>query len=246
LPDDCGSAGDPFPGSTDNRAFTLHTMPASIPYTPSAWVSIRNIAEIATTSTVTSITADIGFAPLPPGMPSMYANVVSWPSNTEADIAGYNVYKNQNFLVSTTATSFADATARNGDLYQVTAVDITGDESDFSGQVTANMQTESGDTRCFIATAAYGSFLDPHVEALRNFRDRVLLKTAPGRTFVERYYAYSPPVADFIHEHERVRAVVRWTLTPLVYGVEYPLVAMPLMVGGGIFLAMARRRTQTK
>ena len=35
---------------------------------------------------------------------------------------------------------------------------------------------------CFVATAAYGSYLDPHVEALRNFRDEQLLTNAPGRS----------------------------------------------------------------
>jgi len=249
-PDDCGSPGDPFPGSTNNKAFTLHTSPASLPYTPAAWVSIRNIAEVVTTPTVTSITADIGFAPLPPGTPGMYTNVVSWPSNTESDIAGYNVYKNQNLIATTSIPSFVDATARQGDLYQVTAVDTTGDESDFSGLVMANIQTSSGDgggnPRCFIATAAYGSALDPHVEALRTFRDRVLLKNAPGKALVAMYYAYSPPAADFIREHESVRAVVRWTLTPIVYGVEYPLAVVMILCLGVVFLAVAGQRRRAK
>ena len=81
---------------------------------------------------------------------------------------------------------------------------------------------------CFIATAAFGSYLDPHVNVLRNFRDRVLMKSAVGIAFVDFYYSNSPVIADFIREHDSLRVVTRLVLTPVVYGVEYPGVAMLL------------------
>jgi len=73
---------------------------------------------------------------------------------------------------------------------------------------------------CFIATAAYGSPMAREVMTLRAFRDRVLLKTPGGRLFVETYYALSPPLAQFIAGRERLRAVARGLLWPLVWTVR--------------------------
>ncbi len=76
---------------------------------------------------------------------------------------------------------------------------------------------------CFIATAAYGSYLHPKVRVLRDWRDDVLAATEPGRWFVRQYYHYSPPIADFISEREWLKAVVRLALLPIVLLVERPL-----------------------
>ncbi|MFC1820764.1 CFI-box-CTERM domain-containing protein [Thermodesulfobacteriota bacterium] len=73
---------------------------------------------------------------------------------------------------------------------------------------------------CFIATAAYGSPMERHVKTLRDFRDSYLLNSSIGRIFVATYYRYSPPIADFIAEHDMIRAFVRFGLLPLV-GLSY-------------------------
>ena len=49
---------------------------------------------------------------------------------------------------------------------------------------------------CFIATAAYGSYLHPHVQSLRNFADEYLLSNALDRALVQWYYERSAPIAS--------------------------------------------------
>ena len=69
---------------------------------------------------------------------------------------------------------------------------------------------------CFIATAAFGSPMEPQVETLRAFRDQYLMTNAPGKAFVHTYYKLSPPMADFIAQHDTLRAVTRGALMPLI------------------------------
>lgn len=95
---------------------------------------------------------------------------------------------------------------------------------------------------CFIATAAYGSYLDPHVEVLRDFRDKYLMSNEPGRAFVSFYYRYSPPVADFIRGHETLRTATRWALTPVVYGVKYPATMILFGFMTGIVIYRRKKR----
>jgi hypothetical protein len=70
--------------------------------------------------------------------------------------------------------------------------------------------------RCFIATAAYGTPMASEVRYLRAFRDEYLQTSALGRRFVELYYRVSPPIADFLRGHSRLRSVARIVLWPYV------------------------------
>jgi beta propeller repeat protein len=69
---------------------------------------------------------------------------------------------------------------------------------------------------CFIATAAYGTGLEPQVQSLREYRDSTLLPSGSGKEFVSWYYRTSPPIADELRKHEGLRKAVRGALAPVV------------------------------
>jgi hypothetical protein len=69
---------------------------------------------------------------------------------------------------------------------------------------------------CFIATAAYGSPMEPDVALLRRFRDGALLTNPLGKLMVAAYYALSPPLANAIASDERLRDAARHALEPAV------------------------------
>ena len=102
---------------------------------------------------------------------------------------------------------------------------------------------------CFIATAAYGSSVEPHVEILRRVRDRFLLNNRIGKSFVNFYTKYSPTAADFIVGHDILRMFVRMGLFPLV-GIGWvalkfgPVFTLSLMLLFSFLLICLARRTR--
>ena len=81
-----------------------------------------------------------------------------------------------------------------------------------------NSEADSGaGGNCFIATAAFGSPLAKEVIVLKEFRDRYLLKSEPGRNFVDFYYHSSPPLAKFIKHKPLIRAFLRYHFKFLAY-----------------------------
>ncbi len=104
---------------------------------------------------------------------------------------------------------------------------------------------------CFIATAAYGSSMAPHVILLKKFRDSCLLTNPIGTRFVELYYHYSPPLADCIGRHEALRTVTRVLLYPLI-GFAYVFlhtnwpVHLIILAFLGCLMAYTRKRRKTQ
>jgi hypothetical protein len=89
-----------------------------------------------------------------------------------------------------------------------------------------------GSGGCFIATAAYGSYLDPSVQVLRDFRDKYLLTNFMGCRVVSFYYTYSPAVAELIQKNKALRAATRAALAPLIYTLKYPIPMFLLVIWG--------------
>ena len=79
---------------------------------------------------------------------------------------------------------------------------------------------ESGGGGCLIATATFGSELDPQVQQLRELRDNTIQQTKSGTafmtTFNQVYYSFSPAIADIERENPIFRETVKVFLTPLL------------------------------
>jgi len=116
------------------------------------------------------------------------------------------------------------------------------------------LSDSSSDSRCFIATAAFGSPFQKYVEILRKFRDVYLLSNDLGRMFVNFYYTHSPRIASVIADHEVLKAAVRVALLPAIavsyamlqFGAGWSLLALSLMFGGVIWAAVVIRRRRSQ
>ncbi|MEK7467358.1 MAG: CFI-box-CTERM domain-containing protein [Planctomycetota bacterium] len=94
-----------------------------------------------------------------------------------------------------------------GDLYET--------ELPSSGSFSASSDDDdshSWRSRCFVATAAYGSPAVPRVAELRRIRDQRVEACVAGRRFTDLYRASAPPVAEVVHGSEVLRALLRRTL----------------------------------
>jgi hypothetical protein len=124
----------------------------------------------------------------------------------------------------------------------------TNDDISVTATFTSNSSSGSGNGGgggCYIATAAYRSYLDPHAYVLRNFRDRYLLTNALGQAFVNSYYIYSPPLADFIRKHETLKIAARSTLEPVVSSIEHPYIMLTVLIIP-VFITLVFRRKNEK
>jgi peptidyl-prolyl cis-trans isomerase B (cyclophilin B) len=95
-----------------------------------------------------------------------------------------------------------------------------GSDSEEDGYVgTMENENEEGGG-CLIATAAFGSEMEPQVQFLREIRDGTVMSTQSGTVFMtgfnQFYYSFSPYVADYERENPVFKEAVKVTLTPLL------------------------------
>lgn len=183
---------------------------------------------------------------------------VKWDAIDDSDdsTTQYKVYWSESSFSNTSKSSANVEGPMSGTSYQLTgltndteyflavsAVDENDNESVISAVTSAmpidvsdfweHYQSSGGSDDggfCFIATAAFGSYMAPEVLTLRRFRDTVLMSSAPGRAFVRFYYAVSPPLAAVIADSPALRFVTRIAVMPLVVAARAAVSTSPLAV----------------
>ena len=149
---------------------------------------------------------------------------------TASGFSGFRIYRSTNPSDPTSwkqagttaadATSYIDSPSEGIYSYRVAAYNDYGELMSASSvpvEVSGGGSTDSGQAKCFIATAAYGTPMAVEVMKLRKFRDERLLTNRAGRAFVRWYYRHSPPVAEYISRSKVARALVRAGLRPFLW-----------------------------
>ena len=92
------------------------------------------------------------------------------------------------------------------------------------GKATTPLQrgadSPSSSTKCYVATAVYGTYDCPEVWTLRRFRDNVLAKTWYGRLFIHCYYAVSPTVVKLFGNRRWFQRLFRRKLDKMVSNLQ--------------------------
>jgi len=97
----------------------------------------------------------------------------------------------------TATPTFTAPAAEERVSFNLTVTDDDGLQAKDSTVVTVNKSGSGGGGGgggCFIATAAYGSLMEPHAKVRRQFRERFLLTKQVGKGIVNFFYTYSQPI----------------------------------------------------
>jgi len=122
-------------------------------------------------------------------------------------------YNHTNVIAGTTYHYMAFG--YNGTVYEgAVATTNRGSTTVFEGS--ANADSGSSSSSCFVATACYGDQQASEVVLLRKFRDKQLMADYRGREFVAAYYIIGPKLADMIRANDAAKKAVRYCLSPLV------------------------------
>ena len=74
--------------------------------------------------------------------------------------------------------------------------------------------------KCFVASACYRDVDHADVATLRRFRDEVLIRSRPGRCFIELYAVIGPILANAIDARPWLRPICRTAVSSIVRYVQ--------------------------
>ncbi|MEM2378045.1 MAG: DNRLRE domain-containing protein [Candidatus Korarchaeum sp.] len=113
---------------------------------------------------------------------------------------------------------------RSGRTTGTFTVVVTGSSDGMRKSATFQLQIKAEESRCIIATAAFGSELAPEVSHLRDFRDRVVMSTYSGSRFLMAfnifYYSWSSHVASAIRGNYALSGATRIAILPLLIALK--------------------------
>ncbi|MEI6826208.1 MAG: putative Ig domain-containing protein [Desulfuromonadales bacterium] len=235
-----GSTNAVVSGFSTLQAASLTGTPANINISSTTQMKINNLTSGETINIAAS------FVSIPSNPLFFIVNGSTWTQFTPDSVIKNTIFyqiKDRSSAIDNDPLALRDENSNASIIESIVVVATSGTPSSGSSTM-GTVSSSGGGSGCFIATAAYGSYLDPHVMVLRHFRDDVLLQSQAGTAFVKFYYKHSPPIADFIAQHDTLRLLFRFALTPLVFGAEYPLAS-------GLLFALAaawyiRRRLDTR
>ncbi len=129
--------------------------------------------------------------------------------------------------------------------YRVRAYNLsTGEYSPYSNEASATTNIPTGDDNDFIfCSVGYiltGTPFDGLLNRLRDFRDRVLLKSATGVKWVKLYYDLSPALVKLLQKSDLLKEISVVLIVPLIFLILYPvaLIVVPMFL---LFLLLLRR-----
>lgn len=133
---------------------------------------------------------------------------------SKALLATVNFFKNSNSKGYAGCVAWVEDYENKNDIIQAI--------KDFANTNPLIMQeTKSG---CFIATAAMGSELHPHVQFLRDYRDSVIMKSSYRKQFLQilvLYYSFSPPIAEAMEKNRLAKFTFKYIIVyPIIVGLK--------------------------
>jgi hypothetical protein len=234
-PTNSGIGNTPYviqPNPNTNKDFhPLMNVPfASVITATATTTSIGTLLSYVTTTTAT-VSTWTATTTLIPATTTKYSNVTQGTSTTTTTVmqtytlsvfTSYATLTSYVSTISTSATTTMTSTSSTSTTTTITTTSVSTSYSTTSTTTTTTVGTTEAATsrRCIIASAAYESDLEPHVQFLREFRDQRVMGTFIGSQFMNVfnafYYLFSPTVAEAISTSENARAVTRGILSPLL------------------------------